>query len=141
MRIYDGELNFKRKLILAVDFDGTITNENCWYYANEIKPNAKEVINFLHDILNVEIIIWTCRDNYYFDGLNVAIDFLKYHDIHYDCINRNANIIIEKWKNDSRKIFADFYIDDKSFLYEPIDWLKIKDFIIKHKNKHKDKYI
>lgn len=140
MRVYDGELNFKRKLILAIDFDGTITDKNKWYKAETIKPNAKEVINFLHDKLNIEIIIWTCRDNYYYDDLNIAIDFLKNHDIHYDCINRNADIIIEKWKNDSRKIYADFYIDDKSFFYEPLDWLKLKEFFIRYKEEHKEKY-
>lgn len=130
----------KRKLVIAVDFDGTITDNNCWPLCKELKNNAKESINFLHDDLNCEIIIWTCRDNELHNDLDSAINYLKENDIHYDFINENGTIL-KYWPNDPRKIYADFYIDDKSFIFESINWLKIKDFIKNYKKTNNNIFI
>ena len=127
----------KRKLILAIDFDGTITNGE-WPFNPTLKENAKECINYLHDILNCEIIIWTCRCNGNgYNSLNDAINFLKLNDIHYDFINENGSIM-EHWDTDSRKIFADFYIDDRNFPFQDVNWKEIITFIEMYKLKFKN---
>lgn len=129
----------KRKLVLAVDFDGTITNSDL--YELKLNKHAKETINYLHDELNCEIIIWTCRANVdSYSSLNDAIKFLKANDIHYDFVNENGSIL-KVWNTTSRKIFADFYIDDRSFLYEPVNWDKIEMFIEEYKHKYEDIYL
>lgn len=132
--------NKKRKLIIAVDFDGTITEGNYWPECLQVQKGAKEAINFWHDELNCEIIIWTCRDNKLHNDLDRAIEFLKNNDIHYDFINENGSIL-EDWPNDPRKIYADFYIDDKSFIFEPINWSKLEDFIAEFKYRYEDCFI
>lgn len=132
--------NKKRKLIIAVDFDGTITDDNYWPLCKNLKNGAKETINFLHDELNCEIIIWTCRDNKLHNDLDSAINYLKENDIHYDFINENGTIL-KYWPNDPRKIYADFYVDDKSFIFEKIDWLKIKEFIKIYKKTNNNIFI
>jgi len=131
----------KRKLILGIDFDGTITSSNAWPRIEGIAKNAKEVINELHDVYNVIIIIWTCRDNSYHNDLDKAKQFLIENNIHFDYINCNAKEIMHIWNNNPRKVFADFYIDDRSFLFEDIDWLKIKNYIVNYKNKNKEHFL
>lgn len=131
----------KRHLVLAIDFDGTITKVNSWPEMAPLADNAKEVINEFHDKYNIKIIIWTCRDNFYRNDLDKAIKFLNDNGIHYDAINENIREVTDYWQNNPRKIFADFYIDDKGFLFEKIDWLKIRDFIINFKNKYINHFI
>ena len=55
------EMN-KRKLILAIDFDGTIVQNN-YPDIGYLKEHAKQAINSLHDNLKCQIVIWTCRQN------------------------------------------------------------------------------
>ena len=130
----------KRKLILAVDFDGTITNGE-WPFNATLKINAKESINYLHDVLNCEIIIWTCRCNGNgYNSLDDAISFLKLNDIHYDCINENGSIM-DHWDTDCRKIFADFYVDDRNFPFQDVNWKEITSFIKEYKSKYIDCFI
>jgi len=105
-----------QQLILAIDFDGTIVKKEDDYVAKAFISNAKEVINWAHS-KKCYVIIWTCRTGKLLDQ---AVSFLKENGIKYDAINENyPDLSFET----SRKIYADFYIDDLSF---EIDWLQIK---------------
>lgn len=108
-------------LILAIDFDGTIVKREEDYVPKTLLPNAKEVINWAHD-KGCFIILWTCRPN---EMLTSAINFLKANGIKYDAVNKNYE---DLGMETSRKVFADYYIDDRSF---EINWLQIKKKIIK----------
>lgn len=112
--------------ILALDFDGTIV-ENAYPQIGKLKPNAKEIINLLHEEGH-EIIINTCRAGIY-EGH--AYTFLQEQGIHYDYINSNLPHQIESFKQDCRKISADIYIDDKSLGGIPDDWAIIYELINK----------
>lgn len=95
--------------IYAVDFDGTLCENK---YPDIGKPNTV-LIRFLKkrqkhgDIL----ILWTCRCD---EKLKEAVAWCKENGLEFDFINENAKFIIERFGHDCRKIYADYYIDDKA---------------------------
>jgi hypothetical protein len=96
-------------VIFAVDFDGTLC-ENCWPEIG--KPNLK-LIDFLKGTrkLGNKVILWTNRDG---EDLQAAVDWCKEKGLEFDAINDNTKESQEFFGNNSRKIFANFYIDDKN---------------------------
>lgn len=81
-------------------------------YPNIGKPNI-EVIKTIRDLqLNgVKVILWTCRDG---AALEEAITFCLAYGIKFDAVNENLSLIQEYFGRDTRKIYADLYIDDKA---------------------------
>lgn len=71
------------------------------------------VIDAIRKIKSVggTIILWTCREN---DALNKAVDWCKENNVPFDHVNENVPQEVIKYNNDSRKVSADFYVDDKS---------------------------
>jgi len=110
------------KKIIAIDFDGTIVQ---WQKdAHLLKdftlmPNAKAVLDWMYQ--NFFCILWTCRDN---ESLQNALSFLARNNIKFHAINQNAPFVDFET---SAKIYADFYVDDRSVA--TIDWLQIKQFL------------
>jgi len=103
--------------IIAIDFDGTIV-EHEFPNIGPLMPFAKEAINNLHEQGHY-IIIWTCRnmtepDHPEWDQAPVpaVMEFLKANGVHFDSINEN-HPSMGFWLQ-SRKIFADVYIDDRN---------------------------
>ena len=94
---------------IAIDFDGTIVGDD-YPDIKELKPYVKRVINKIKEI-GGEIIIWTCRCG---KQLDECIKFLEANNIPYDAINENHKDLKRKFNNDTRKIGADIYIDDKA---------------------------
>ena len=94
--------------IYAIDFDGTLCKNK---YPNIGTPIQK-VIDFVKDIKDKgnKIILWTCRTD---DKLDEAIEWCKDQGIEFDAINENLPEQIEKFGGDTRKVNADYYIDDK----------------------------
>ena len=96
------------KPILAVDFDGVIRKaRRATDEGYELMPFCKETLRDLHD-LGFRMILWTCRSKAW---LQEPIEFMIKEDIlkYFECINENVKEII--WW-DTRKIFADVYLDD-----------------------------
>ena len=99
----------KKIEIIAVDFDGTLCSE-C--YPAIGMPNLP-----LFALLKgarrqgKKVILWTCRCG---EDLTAAVEWCKEHGLEFDYINENVPENVEKWGNDSRKIFAHEYIDDKA---------------------------
>lgn len=98
-----------KKLILAVDFDGTIA-ESRWPEIGDPLPGAIDTMNHLHR-QGHKIIIWTCRTGL---QLNECIHWLHRHNVHYDDINNNLPERIKAFGGDTRKVSADLYVDDKA---------------------------
>ena len=99
----------KRAKIIAVDFDGTLV-ENKW---PEIGETNKEV---LHYCLNEQkkgarIILWTNRGG---EQLDNAVKWCEEHGLKLDAVNENLPESIERFGGDTRKIFADEFIDDRA---------------------------
>lgn len=57
------------------------------------------------------IILWTCRCG---RKLEQAVQWCEEFGLEFDKVNRNTDEILEKYGSDSRKIYADVYIDDKA---------------------------
>ena len=101
-----------RKKIIAIDFDGTIV-ENA--FPNIGKPISDTVAFIKRHRRKYIWILLTCREG---EKLRDAVEFLDSIGIQFDCVNDNAPEVIERFGNNPRKIFADFYIDDKNVRIE-----------------------
>lgn len=107
--------------IIAIDFDGTIADSK-YPDCGELRPDAKEVINHLH-YLGHEIIIWTCRCD---EPAEKAKKFLDDHGVKYHKFNEHMDRLIKEYGNNTRKIFANVYIDDRQLGGLPECWLEIE---------------
>lgn len=95
--------------IIAVDFDGTLC-KNKW---PEIGEANKEMITYLKDrqANGDKLILWTCRVD---DMLKNAIDWSAEQGLIFDAVNENLSEIVASFGTDTRKIFANEYIDDRN---------------------------
>lgn len=95
--------------IIAVDFDGTLCND-CY---PEIGAPNHTLITALHLLKqkNCQLILWTCRCG---EKLEEAVLWCRNLGLEFDAINANVPEIIQKYGSDSRKIYADIYLDDRS---------------------------
>jgi hypothetical protein len=122
-------------MIIAVDFDGTIV-EDKYPEIGKLKPFAKWVINALrHE--GYYMILWTSRSD---KELLEAKDFLIKEGFTFDAYNESNPENIVKYGRDTRKIFADLYIDDKNLT--PLQsWNEIYDLVHKRLPTYVDKLI
>lgn len=97
------------KKIIAIDFDGTILNNRYPLLEN---PNM-EIIDFMRRNRKKFIwILWTCRTG---EKLQQAVEYMQVeHGFRFDYINENTKENLIKWGGDTRKIWADYYIDDRN---------------------------
>lgn len=95
--------------IIAVDFDGTLAETK---FPEIVAPKLR-MIQFVKQLQQQGciLILWTCRCG---EDLTAAVEWCKEHGLEFDYINENVPENVEKWGNDSRKIFAHEYIDDKA---------------------------
>lgn len=101
--------------IIAVDFDGTLC-ENKWPEIGE--PNVV-LIAYLKErqVAGDKLVLWTCRVG---EILKNAIDWSTEQGIIFDAVNENLQEVLEWVGGDSRKIFANEYIDDRNAWYPQI---------------------
>lgn len=93
----------------AVDFDGTLC-ENNW---PEIGEPYHDMINWIKELRQMghKVILWTCRDRM---PLVEAVTWCAENGLFFDAINDNLEEHIKQFGSNSRKICADYYIDDRS---------------------------
>jgi hypothetical protein len=92
-------------MIIAVDFDGTLQLQ-------DKKPN----LSLIQKLKAAQrkghtVILWTCREG---KRLTEALLFLRNNGFVPNYVNRNCPQAINALGHDTRKIYADVYIDDKS---------------------------
>lgn len=94
--------------IIACDFDNTLSLRAV--FPNVGEPN-KKLFEYLIDCQKNgdTVILWTCRCG---DALDLAVKFCEVNGLIQDYVNRNATEKIAEFGNDSRKVFANLYIDD-----------------------------
>lgn len=105
-----------RPKIYAVDFDGTLC-ENAWPEIGEPHIDVIEHVKQLRQDGN-KLILWTCREG---ACLEKAISWCAEREIVFDAINDNLEEIKESFGGNSRKIVADYYMDDRAL---PILWMQ-----------------
>lgn len=100
----------RRARVWAIDFDGTICKNR---YPDIGEPNMEliEALKFAK-ASGVRLILWTCRTN---RRLSEAVDWCTFYDLEFDAVNENLPEAIEMYGEDTRKVCADLYIDDKAF--------------------------
>ena len=93
----------------AVDFDGTLC-ENAW---PDIGRPRYEVLNWVKELRSHghKIILWTCRED---TRLDDAIAWCAEHGLFFDAVNDNLEEHKQLFGGNSRKILADYYIDDRA---------------------------
>ena len=102
-------------MIIAVDFDGTIC-ENHWPGVGA--PNMKLIWKLIRlRSLGNKVILWTMRTHKPYgdenrDLLQEAVDYCEDHGLLFDGVNEPDPENAAAFGNDSRKIYADIYIDD-----------------------------
>ena len=102
--------NKTKQKIIAVDFDGTLC-ENKWPEIGE--PNMQLIWHLIEqrEKYQNKLILWTCRAG---EKLEEAIEWCNSRGLIFDAVNENLPDIIEMMGSDTRKIYADEYIDDRA---------------------------
>jgi len=96
--------------ILAVDFDGTIQFRD----GSANVPLLRQLVG--RQRVGDIIILWTCRSG---SRLNEAVRFCMKHGLRPNYVNENAPETVRRpelkeiFQNDTRKVYADLYLDDK----------------------------
>lgn len=95
--------------IIAVDFDGTLAKDE---YPNIGEANL-ELFEAIAEFKTQgwKIVLWTCRDG---EQLFKAVHFCLQHGLTFDAVNENIAEVKHLFNNDTRKIYANLYIDDKA---------------------------
>jgi hypothetical protein len=95
-------------MIIAVDFDNTLftevfpgVGEPIWTTINWLKEQKKK---------GATLILWTCRGG---ENLKQAVEACKSVGLTFDYINENDPERNAQYNNDSRKVGADIYLEDK----------------------------
>lgn len=111
--------------IVAVDFDGTLVDDN-FPDIGKVHEDMFRVIKTIKN-MGVKIILWTSRNNCekFGNNLDDAVKFCKEHGLEFDAINENIQEVQELTGEDTRKVYADLYIDDKSIpdTQAPLYWV------------------
>lgn len=95
--------------IFATDFDGTLCES---VFPGIGEPNMA-LINYLIKKRKKgnKVILWTCRVG---ERLQEAVDWCRQYGLEFDAVNDNLPELVEKFGNQTRKVYADVYIDDKA---------------------------
>lgn len=116
---------FMNRPILAVDFDGTIRQGKRYDSKNKrLMPYCKKNIENLY-YNGCRLIVWTCRNE---ESLDFVREVLRVNDIlqYFEQINENIEEL-QHWN--TRKIYADYYIDDLNLGGFP-GWLKVHEIVM-----------
>ncbi len=96
--------------VYAVDFDGTLCT-NKWPEIGLPNIGLIEKLKVLRE-KGHKVILWTCRNE---ERLAEAVEWCKCFGLEFDKVNEPIQRIAEAFGGGySRKIFADYYIDDRS---------------------------
>ena len=96
-------------MIIAVDFDGVIVENK---FPEIGAPDYKIITELMaHKLRGDKLILWTCRNG---DKLKKAVEFCIDLGLRFDAINENIDEIKVMWDNDTRKVYADEYWDDRA---------------------------
>lgn len=104
-----------KKLVIAVDFDGTL----CDYDFPNIGKQSEDQKLLMEKLILMreeghKLILYTCRgDNDDYKVLSEAIEWCSQRGLEFDAINENVPGFIKK-SGFSPKPVADIYLDDKA---------------------------
>lgn len=95
--------------VIAVDFDGCLCDSK---WPGTGKPNLQAIKKLLRrKSAGDRIILWTCRSG---EQLEAAVQWCAKYGLIFDAINENTPENVKYFGNNSRKIYAHEYWDDKA---------------------------
>jgi hypothetical protein len=96
--------------VIAIDFDGVIVEDKY----PDIGQTVQRTVEFIEQAREngYRFILWTCRNG---DKLEEALERCRAERIVFAAVNENLPEHIAEYGGDTRKVFADFYIDDKNY--------------------------
>lgn len=103
-------------MIIAVDFDGIL----CENKFPEIGKPRYDVISMVQQLVDQghEVILWTVRNG---QELEEAVAWCENYGLHFCAVNdqapSNKAEYAGKYEKESRKVYADVYIDDHNIEY------------------------
>lgn len=100
--------------IAAVDFDGLLV-ENDFPAIGKIRQPMFDAVLRLQ-AQGWKIILWTCRTD---RMLEDAYSFCVNNGLIPDAVNENIKEVQEYFGGDTRKVFANIYLDDRNAQYIP----------------------
>ena len=106
-------------MIIAIDYDGTITDNTPYPFEGKIRDNARIYIEKLWQDGHT-LILWSARPEPYHQE---ALDRLN-----KECLLQYFTSIKKIGRGATGKIVADFYIDDRSYIGD-VDWSQIYQYI------------
>lgn len=95
--------------IIAVDFDGTLVEDN-FPKIGAMRREVWDKMKLARE-LGAKIILWTSRDH---ENLDAAVEYCRNLGWVFDAINENLKECQELFNNDTRKVYANEYWDDKA---------------------------
>lgn len=112
------------KIIIAVDFDDTITNRSIYPTTGTLNRRAERYVRRFAK-MGLTQILWTGRVNGYYDE---AVKLIDTWNLPIDCIRYEG------------KPMADVYIDNKSYVFGRVPWLRLYLYLafLKMKNNLKE---
>ena len=120
------------KKIIAVDFDGTLCT-HLYPEIGVIGGSQQFVIDMVRDLYKKGhiIILWTCRtDCASRQYLTEAVEWCKVNNIPLTYVNEHPEYEDQWLPRISRKLYADFYIDDKSIIFEKDCTIRLNKLIV-----------
>ena len=104
-------------MIIAVDFDGVLV-QSAFPKIGEPDHEMVDLVRLLIQKSDVEVVLWTSRVD---QPLEDAIVWCEQMGLTFDAINDNAPSNKRKYgkiyPNGTRKVYADYYLDDHNMGY------------------------
>lgn len=98
-----------KEIIIAIDFDDTITNKSEYPVTGSLNKRAEKYIRRFAKMGFTQV-LWTGRTGHYYDE---AVELIGKWNLPIDCS-----------KYDGKPI-ADAYIDNKSYVFERVPWFRL----------------
>jgi hypothetical protein len=100
-------------MIIAVDFDGTIVSDRFPEIGEPLFGAIESLLKLKEN--GCKLILWTCRTDLPERAyLEEAVHFCMSRGLFFDAVNDNLPDAPFIDKGNCRKVYADFYIDDKA---------------------------
>jgi hypothetical protein len=104
-------------VIIAVDFDGVLV-QNAFPKIGEPDREMITLVQLLIQKSNIEVVLWTSRVD---QPLEDAVTWCEQMGLQFDAVNDNAPSNKRKYgklyPNGTRKVYADYYLDDHNMGY------------------------
>lgn len=107
--VLEKELARKHAPIIAVDFDGTLC-ENEWPGIGETKWDTVQAL-IAARAAGARLILWTNRVG---PRLAEAVEWCRQRELEFDAVNENLPEVLAAFVTDCRKVYADIYLDDRA---------------------------